>query len=66
MEEQSSKLQAKEFMKKVTEIKIIDEIESIADWKTKVMEQHIPIVLDCYADWCNPCRKLTPLLEEKT
>jgi hypothetical protein len=29
-EEQLSKMQAKEFMKKVDEIKIIDEIESIA------------------------------------
>lgn len=37
-EETQSKEQAREFMKKVGEIKIIDEIESIADWKTKVME----------------------------
>ena len=25
-----------------------------------------PIILDCYADWCAPCKKLTPILEEVT
>jgi thioredoxin-like negative regulator of GroEL len=24
-----------------------------------------PIVLDCHADWCKPCKKLTPILEAK-
>lgn len=23
----------------------------------------IPVILDCYADWCEPCKKLTPVLE---
>lgn len=30
------------------------------------MEQQIPIILDCYADWCQPCKKLTPVLEKLT
>lgn len=29
------------------------------------MTSHVPIVLDCYADWCKPCKTLTPILEEK-
>lgn len=23
----------------------------------------VPVILDCYADWCEPCKKLTPVLE---
>ena len=30
-----------------------------------VMEQEKPIILDCYAEWCKPCKKLEPILEEK-
>ena len=29
------------------------------------MESEIPVVLDCYADWCAPCKKLDPKLTEK-
>ena len=24
-----------------------------------------PVILDCYADWSAPCRKVSPILEEK-
>ena len=27
-------------------------------------EKNKPIILDCYADWCQPCKKLMPVLEE--
>jgi putative thioredoxin len=30
------------------------------------MKSKIPVILDCYADWCNPCQKLIPILEQKT
>jgi thioredoxin len=30
------------------------------------MEGKVPIILDCYADWCGPCKKLTPVLEKVT
>ena len=40
------------------------ELEDMAKWKSEVMDQKVPVILDCYADWCAPCRKLTPLLED--
>jgi len=30
------------------------------------MEQEVPVILDCYADWCQPCQQLTPILEAVT
>ena len=40
------------------------ELEDLSKWENDVMKSPIPIVLDVYADWCAPCRKLTPILEE--
>jgi thioredoxin-like negative regulator of GroEL len=29
------------------------------------MASKVPVILQCYADWCNPCHKLRPIIEEK-
>lgn len=41
----------------------IIELQSVDEWTSHVMQEDKPIILDCYADWCGPCKKLTPALE---
>lgn len=40
------------------------EINKMEEWDTLVGKSPVPVVLQCYATWCQPCKQLAPVLEE--
>ncbi|XP_049874782.1 thioredoxin, mitochondrial-like [Pectinophora gossypiella] len=41
----------------------IVKIQNNEDFKKKVINSKVPVVVDFFATWCNPCKLLTPRLE---
>ncbi|KAJ8881966.1 hypothetical protein PR048_018454 [Dryococelus australis] len=45
-------------------VKKVYHVDSNADFEEKVVNSSAPVIVNFHADWCDPCKILSPKLEE--
>ena len=33
-------------------------------FENEVLKSELPVLLDCYADWCGPCKMMSPVVDK--
>ena len=37
---------------------------TMSNFEAEVLNSEIPVLVDFYADWCNPCKMMAPVVEQ--
>ena len=46
------------------ELMAVKEVSDTKSWETDVMSSSKPVFVDFWAEWCGPCRMVSPVVEE--